>query len=548
MASSVAEFCETVLRSLWRHWPVNATFLGIHDYDGRLGSFHPGALAEKRADLARHLRELERLRATSDPFSPDERLDLQLLAGELRTALRIEEELRLPHRNPGSYLEDATYGVYLLMMRDFAPAEERARSAVSRLNAVPAMLDEARENLSRPEEVPPLWAEMSADLTASAAEFFTQSIPWSRELSPGLHSDFRRASESARRAVEGYERFLAEKIRPAARGDYAVGREMFDFMLREAHGLSDDAASLEAFGREEVRRTLALLQKEAARAPGGSSWQEQVEICKREVPEPGSLLTLYRDEIVRARRFLMEQSLFTFPPGETLQVVETPVFERKTTPFAAYVPPAPFEPKQEGYFWVTPADPGLPPAERALRMQGHVVPGIPITAVHEGYPGHHLQISLANRAATKVRRQIWTPVMVEGWALYCEELMGERGFYLDPRTRLLQLKDYLWRSCRVVIDVGLHTGTFSDQEAVRLLVETAKLDPAGAAGEVKRYTKTPTQPLSYAVGKREILKLREDLSKVEGAAFSLRGFHDRLLQFGSIPIAHIRSRILPAHA
>jgi uncharacterized protein (DUF885 family) len=181
-------------------------------------------------------------------------------------------------------------------------------------------------------------------------------------------------------------------------------------------------------------------------------------------------------------------------------------------------------------------------------MQGHVVPGIPITAVHEGYPGHHLQISLANRAATKVRRQIWTPVMVEGWALYCEELMGERGFYLDPRTRLLQLKDYLWRSCRVVIDVGLHTGTLSDQEAARLLVDTAKLDPAGAAGEVKRYTKTPTQPLSYAVGKREILKLREDLRKVEGTAFSLRGFHDRLLQFGSIPIAHIRSRIVPAHA
>jgi uncharacterized protein (DUF885 family) len=178
-------------------------------------------------------------------------------------------------------------------------------------------------------------------------------------------------------------------------------------------------------------------------------------------------------------------------------------------------------------------------------MEGHVLPGIPITAVHEGYPGHHLQITLANQAATKVRRQIWTPVMVEGWALYCEEMMGEEGFYSDPRTRLLQLKDYLWRCCRVVIDIGLHTGTLSPQEAARMLVEVPKLDPEGAAGEVKRYSKTPTQPLSYAVGKREIMKLREDLRKVEGSSFSLRRFHDRLLKFGSVPISHIRERILP---
>jgi uncharacterized protein (DUF885 family) len=178
-------------------------------------------------------------------------------------------------------------------------------------------------------------------------------------------------------------------------------------------------------------------------------------------------------------------------------------------------------------------------------MEGHVLAGIPITSVHEGYPGHHLQITSAHQAASKVRRQFWTPVLVEGWALYCEEMMAEQGFYSDPRTRLLQLKDYLWRSCRVMIDVGLHTGTLAPGEAVRMLVEVPKLDPEGAAGEVKRYSKTPTQPLSYAVGKREILKLREDFRKAEGSGFSLRRFHDRLLQFGSLPISRIREQILP---
>ena len=321
---------------------------------------------------------------------------------------------------------------------------------------------------------------------------------------------------------------------------------MFDFLLRESHGLSWSAAELEDFGREEIEKTLVRLRETAAGLGDGGGWEEQVEACKREIPDPKRLLPLYRDEIARARRFLLERDLVTFPPGEILQVVETPVFERKTTPFAAYVPPAPFELKQEGTFWVTPADGALPPPQRARRMEGHILPGIPITTVHEGYPGHHLQISLANRTPTKVRRQIWTPVMVEGWALYCEEMMGEEGYYTDPRTRLLQLKDYLWRSCRVVIDVGLHTGGLTPAEAVRMLVEVPKLDPEGAAGEVKRYSKTPTQPLSYAVGKREILRLREDLRRAEGPAFSLRRFHDRLLQFGSIPLSFIRNRLLPA--
>jgi uncharacterized protein (DUF885 family) len=139
--------------------------------------------------------------------------------------------------------------------------------------------------------------------------------------------------------------------------------------------------------------------------------------------------------------------------------------------------------------------------------------------------------------------------MVEGWALYCEEMMGEEGFYTDPRTSLLQLKDYLWRSCRVFIDVGLHTGALTFEEAVRVLVDVVRINPQSAAGEVKRYTKTPTQPLSYAVGKREILGIREELRRKEGRDFSLKSFHRRLLQFGSIPPRLVRERILsPAQA
>jgi uncharacterized protein (DUF885 family) len=166
------------------------------------------------------------------------------------------------------------------------------------------------------------------------------------------------------------------------------------------------------------------------------------------------------------------------------------------------------------------------------------------TVAHEGYPGHHLQLSTAGRIASAVRRYYCTPVFVEGWAFYCEQLMAEEGFYVDPRSRVLQLKDQLWRACRVVIDVGIHTRGMSLDDAAAMLHEVARIEVPSARGEVLRYSRSPTQPLSYAVGKREILKLREDCRRKQGAAFRLRRFHDDLLGFGSIPIGLIRGRML----
>ena len=213
-------------------------------------------------------------------------------------------------------------------------------------------------------------------------------------------------------------------------------------------------------------------------------------------------------------------------------------------PFAAYVPPGVFESDQRGFFWVTPPSDDATPEAIESCLQNHLHPGIPGTVAHEGYPGHHLQLALANRSGRRVRHLFVTPVLIEGWAFYCEELMAEEGFYEDRRARVLQLKDQLWRACRVVIDAGMQTRGMSVEEAVRMLVEVACLEEPSARGEVLRYTRSATQPMSYAVGKEEILGLREAYRRLRGAAFTLREFHDRLLSFGSIPVSFISQRVL----
>jgi uncharacterized protein (DUF885 family) len=205
--------------------------------------------------------------------------------------------------------------------------------------------------------------------------------------------------------------------------------------------------------------------------------------------------------------------------------------------------PGPFDVRQQGLYYVTPIDQSATPTQQREQRVGHNFFGMLLTNVHEGYPGHHLQLVLANQAPSLVRRLHDSTVFAEGWALYCEQLVLDEGFDDDPRTRLFQLKDQLWRACRVVIDVKLHTGEMTFDEAVAMLVDVAKLERINAVGEVRRYTLSPTQPMSYLVGKQQIMDLREREKRRLGSAFSLCTFHDRLLSQGTIPIALVESAL-----
>jgi uncharacterized protein (DUF885 family) len=269
----------------------------------------------------------------------------------------------------------------------------------------------------------------------------------------------------------------------------------------------------------------------AARALDSSDWGDAVAALKKDHPARDELLESYRMSTAAAREATSARDLVTFPEAEELEVVETPDFERPTVPYASYFPPAPFERGRRGRFHVT-----VPQSANASdleqRLQGHMTKDIPVTVVHETYPGHHLQMSIAADHPSAVRKAFWTPFLVEGWGLYCEELMVEVGYLADPATRLLQLKGLLWRAARVIVDIGLAAGEMNFERAVNFMVEGPRLERPNAIAEVRRYTLSPTQPMSYMVGRLEILRLRE---RARARGLGLREFHDRLLRAGSIP-------------
>jgi uncharacterized protein (DUF885 family) len=182
----------------------------------------------------------------------------------------------------------------------------------------------------------------------------------------------------------------------------------------------------------------------------------------------------------------------------------------------------------------------MPEQQRERMLRDHCRYELSATALHEGYPGHHLQIVHARNQASHTRKNLWTPLTVEGWALYCEDMMGDEGFYATEEERFFQRVHLLWRAARVLLDVGLHTRAMSFTAAIDYCQDRLRIERATAEAEVRRYCAWPVYQLCYAVGRRELLRLRDDFREREGAKFTLRAFHDAVLPYGGLPVTLIR--------
>ncbi len=523
--------------------PVFATSVGNHDYDHLLDRLDPDFRKERAATLRGFVDSLERPDALVG-LSPDENIDLQVLKGALRADVLLEEEHRRWQRDPSFAVELAMYGCYVLILHEFAPLAQRGEALADRLGQVPRLLSDAKRNLTDQPDVPKLWAEMGEELARAGVGFFRDLGSSMAEQLPQSGEDLIRAGRLASAACQDYHSFLKETVVDRSSTGYSLGTSSFDQLLEHQHGLPYSSGELRNLGSEVIEQTLAEMENTAKQIDRNRSAAELIADLKEQVPPSGKLLDYYGAFVRDARRHLIDHDLVSVPERDDLVMVDTPVFARSTYPYAGYCPPAPFDEDQRGFFWVTPIDESASPEFQEQQRRGHNRGHALVVSLHEAYPGHHLQLQRANRVPSDVRKLFGTTVFVEGWALYCEEMMYETGYYPDQETRLTQLAMQLWRACRVVIDVGLHDGTMSCEEAVDLLVRTAKLERVNAEAEVKRYTQSPTQPMSYIVGKLEIMCLRNDYRRQQGAEYNLKEFHDRLLSYGSIPVGLVRSSML----
>ena len=532
---------QTMLDELLRDSPGAATFLGDHRYDDQLSDYSPAAVEDQRRRLGLWQ---ERFQAYNvQGWSPDAKIDRTLSIQIVKQFIRGFDKVRGLQRDPGVGPNECLGGVYGLVVREFAPLPERMKSILGRLRATPRVLQETRQWVLPP-EVPKVWAEVALESTQQGVGLFAAFVPMLAEAVPDMQADVLAAAQAAAVALQEHAAWIEQEVLPKAQGDFAVGKDLFDEMLREDHMVDYDADQLLATGWQLYEGTLAQMKELAARMDPGKTVEQLLEDNKHNHPTAAGLLDAYREWMVKARQFVIDRGIATIPAGEKIRIEPTPAFMRPMIPYAAYNMPGFLEKIQEGVFIVTPVEEEADAEAAEKKLRGHPWADIPVIALHEAYPGHHLQLVVANTLESLPRMfgGFLSSLFIEGWAFYCEELMEQLGFIDQPIQRLARLQAQLWRASRIIIDASLHTGKMTVEEAIRFLVEKAGLEPDDAKAEVRRYTASPTQPQCYLMGKLQILDIVAEYKRRYPRA-SLLQMHDDILRCGSLPPRLMRTRL-----
>jgi hypothetical protein len=530
--ASVDDLYRSYLDLKYHFDPAAASTAGLVAEDARLGRFDAEATRE-------HISALRSVAGAVEELDPDElhaEIDRTALLGEIRTTIFRFEYERPNARNPGFWLSHLFQGLYALLARTETSAAERAPAVAARLEATPAFLTSARATIDEP---PSVFVDMARSMLGGGGELIAQVVAVFSAAAPDLADELKRTGQGALQSLVGFGAALRDEIEPSSDPHaFAIGEEQFNRRLHHEHALMAGPPELWRYGlhlQEEVTEEIIALAGRLDSRP----WRELVDQLRDQTPDPDELLRVYRSELDRAREFVRQRNLVRVPDGD-VEVVPTPAFLASLVPFAAYEPPPIFLHQRTGRFYVTRPDPSLPPEAFAQQRRGHCRFAIPVMAAHEVYPGHHLQLLTSEELESEVRRHIWSPVMVEGWALYSEQLMGEADYYGSDEIRLFQLVNLLWRAIRVVLDVGLHTRGMTPAEAVDYMMEHLPIERLSAEAEVRRYCAWPTYQLCYAVGRRELLRLRDAYREREAASFDPRRFHDELMSYGGIPVSLAR--------
>jgi uncharacterized protein (DUF885 family) len=538
--TDLAGILDDLLASDFAASPVMASQVGRTEYDDKLDDMSDQALEARDAKAAELLARLD---AVGDGgLTADEAIDRDLARSVLRGRLILAPFTQW-RRDPLVYSGPITSGLFTLFLHKLRPEADLVDAAVARLTQVGRVVDAGIANLDA-ELAHPLIVERGQAAAKGAARYI-RDLVWRDVEDSAARERLKTAGEQAAPHLDRYVAHL-ETLAREAHGSWALGEEGYTRILREREVLTDDARSLRDRGQAELERLDREMSELAREATGNPDY---VEVLRQDdanhPPTEPAMLEAYTEWTAKARDFLAATGLVTLPEGEDCAVVPSPVFQRPVIGVASYIAPPAFSDRQRGHFFVPFAPDGASEEEVQARLSNNSYGGIPTTAVHEAYPGHHWHLVMRKRNPSSVRRVYSTPYFSEGWALYAERVMRERGFFESPLHVLQHLNATLFRAARIVVDTSLHLGEMSYEEAVAFMIERAALPEPVAKAEVGRYCWWPTQASSYLTGCLEILGMRERYLAARGFAGTapadvpveaIRDFHNAIASSGALPL------------
>jgi uncharacterized protein (DUF885 family) len=534
----------------FRFGPTNGTLAGFHQYDTKLEDYSGAGVDGETKALHAFLPRIEAV----SPQSLDEttRGDRQVILNNIHSTLLTLEVIRPWEKNPDFYSSGLTNSAFTLMERTFAPPDDRLKSLVAREQQMPQVLLAARANLKNP---PKIYTEIALEQLPGIIAFFQNDVPsaFDKATDAQAKAAFIKSNASVIQALQSYQTWLQNDLLPRSAGDFRIGAGTFSKKLQYDEMVDTPLDKLLEIGYADLHKNKADFIRIAHEVDPSKTPEQILDELGNDHPAPDHLLQSFRDTFNGLIAFIRAKNIITIPSDVRPILEETPPFMRATT-FASMDTPGAYEKvAKEAYFNVTLPEKSWDAARVNGYMHSFNIGTIVSTSVHEAYPGHYVQFLWVPNAPSKTRKLLYANTNVEGWAHYCEQMMLDQGF-AQPGTgakdereakmiRLGQLQDALLRDARFVVGIKMHTGQMTMEQAIDFFVKEGFQAKEVGEVETKRGTSDPTY-LYYTLGKLQILKLRSDMQKKEGQAFSLENFHDTFMRQGGVPIKIIREAML----
>ena len=556
--AAFADLSKRALEGWLQLSPVSATQIGEHKYDGELDDL---SAAGRQKGLAFSKKILAELDATDTAaLSRENQVDAAILRNQLQYDIWTAETLQSWAWDPQVYNNVAGGAIYGLMAREFAPLPERLKSATARMQKIPALLAQARENLD-PARVPKVHAETVAKQNAGILSIVDTFItPNLKDLPEADRAQAEAAIDGLKKAVAEHQAWLDKTLVPNAKGDFRIGQTLYDQKLQFALLSSLSRADIKQRAEGELKRVreemygiarTVLKDKPGAPAlpetPTADEQQKAIEaaleLAYAERPARDKVVPDAEAALAQATEFVRQHDLVTLPDAP-VELIEMPEFQRGVA--VAYCDsPGPLDKNLKTFYAVSPIPDEWDQKQVDSFLREYNSRMIHLLSIHEGTPGHNLEGWHSAKFPSTLRAVLRSGMFAEGWAVYTEKMMADAGYLdNDPLFRLVQMKFYLRTIANAILDQGVQVDGWTREQAMDLMVRQTFQQEREAAGKWTRAQLTSAQLPTYFVGVQEHFDMRKAAEAKLGAQFNLKAYHDQVLSYGAPPVRFVRQLML----
>ena len=511
----------------WRNqnYPVASSDAGLHTWDSKLTDYSLSALLARRLHVKEVLAKVKAMQ--TEQWSKDDRIDWLLFRSQLESVVFFDRVVDFEEADPQTYVNECSNGIFSLLKKDYDTPRNRSLAATARMKQMPFLIEHGKQNLNIPIR---LYAQLAIESARSIDSLFTDSLmTLAKDLPPAEKNDLIKARDAAIASIHGFADFLQQRL-PGMVPFKPMGEENYNYLLKNVYLLPLDAKQVEMLGQAELARYRAL----ESMLPDPSLADPNPQRAKVIPKDQDDFLKAYESRQTEMIGFLKENKLITLPSYlGRFEIRQLPEAFKPTSPGGFMNAPGVYDKDPSGFYFI----PTYNPKSGNFYIRAAIEDPRPILG-HEGIPGHFLQLSIANHLKDEIRRQHGDGIIIEGWALYCEEMLMRTGLYpvnSASQGQVLRLSRY--RSARIGVDVNLHTGRWTFEQAVKYFMEAGGLDREAAEGEAAGAAASPTQKITYITGKWQIMRLLGKYRDQKGKDFRLGQFHDDLIKNGSLPLS-----------